>query len=108
MANAMDILSWQYLLLLPLVYLVLDSVRVAYRTGLRKVPGPLLARFSKLWRFKFVMDGKAPFKYQLLHKKYGPIVRTGPNTVEISDPTVIPTIYGINTKFFKVWNRQNG
>ncbi|KAF5529252.1 hypothetical protein FNAPI_13938, partial [Fusarium napiforme] len=29
-----------------------------------------------------------------LHRKYGPLVRIGPNLVSVSDPAAIPTIYG--------------
>ncbi|KAH9205669.1 putative P450 monooxygenase [Leptodontidium sp. 2 PMI_412] len=43
----------------------------------------------------------APAVYLDLHEKYGPIVRTGPNTVSLSDPLVIPTIYGISSSFLK-------
>ena len=37
-----------------------------------------------------------------LHNKYGLLVRIGPEHVSISDPKYISTIYGINTKFYKV------
>lgn len=30
-----------------------------------------------------------------LHKKYGSLVRTGPNEVSVSEPSVIRTIYGL-------------
>ncbi len=99
----MSVPTWQYLLVLLISYLVIDTIRVIYKPGLRKLPGPLFARFSKFWRVTFVFDGKCPSKYHALHQKYGPIVRTGPNSVDISDPAVIPTIYGINSKFLKVW-----
>ena len=36
-----------------------------------------------------------------LHKKYGPLVRTGPNHVSFSDASLIPQIYGITSKFYK-------
>ncbi|KAH7267929.1 cytochrome P450 [Fusarium solani] len=45
--------------------------------------------------------GNAHEEYKLLHDKYGPIVRTAPNVVDISDPTSIATIYGISSKFLK-------
>ncbi|KAF2804541.1 cytochrome P450 [Mytilinidion resinicola] len=68
---------------------------------LRKVPGPAAARFTNLWRVSFVWSGKAHIKYRKLHEKYGPIVRTGPNVLDISDPSAIPTIYGIKSKYLK-------
>lgn len=98
----MDHAYLSYILVALFLYVTLSSLRVALKPGLRQIPGPFLARFTKLWRTWLVADGKAPFKYQQLHREYGPIVRSGPNTVEISDPAVIPTIYGINSKFRKV------
>lgn len=100
----MQIQLWQYLLapcLLLLIYLLLDSVRVAYKSGIRNVPGPTFARWSNLWRITFVWDGKAPWKTLDLHEKYGPVIRTGPNSVVFSDPAVIPLIYGVSSKYYK-------
>ena len=37
-----------------------------------------------------------------LHEKYGSVVRTGPTTISISDPSYIPKIYGIGQGFHKV------
>jgi cytochrome P450 len=36
-----------------------------------------------------------------LHKKYGPLIRTGPNEVSVADLSAIRTIYGAGTKFRK-------
>ncbi|PVH68975.1 cytochrome P450 [Cadophora sp. DSE1049] len=44
---------------------------------------------------------EAPRNYRALHDKYGPIVRVGPNHVSVSDPAMIPIIYGISSKFTK-------
>lgn len=87
---------------LLLALLVLSYVRTVFREGLRYLPGPFLARFSGIYRLALVHDGHAPERYRELHKKYGPIVRTGPNHVSISDPAMIPNIYGIGSKFLKV------
>ncbi|KAH8666053.1 cytochrome P450 [Tricladium varicosporioides] len=48
-----------------------------------------------------VYKGNAPQTYRELHKKYGPIVRTGPNHVSVSDPEMIPVIYGTGSNFRK-------
>lgn len=79
-----------------------SSIRVAFRKGLRGLPGPLAARFSGFYRFSLVYAGKAPFEYRKVHQKYGPLVRVGPNHVSISDPAAIPQIYGIGTNYVKV------
>ena len=75
-----------------------------FRPGLRNVPGPLLAHLTSLYRIKLVWKGGAVQNYSSLHKKYGSIVRTGSNHVSVSDPAMIPLIYGISSKFNKVSN----
>jgi hypothetical protein len=30
-----------------------------------------------------------------LHRKYGKVVRTAPNVIDVSDPTMIPVIYNL-------------
>jgi hypothetical protein len=86
-----------------LALLVLYSLaRGPYRRGLRSIPGPYLARYSSIFRILLVRNGDAPSGYLELHKKYGPIVRTGPNHVSVSDPGMIPIIYGIGKRFNKV------
>ncbi|EME38687.1 hypothetical protein DOTSEDRAFT_48209 [Dothistroma septosporum NZE10] len=70
-------------------------------SALRTVPGPTLARLSALWRVRLIWSGDAPKKYRDLHQRYGPIVRTAPNVVDVSDPGQIPVVLGINAKFVK-------
>ncbi|KAF5968045.1 pisatin demethylase cytochrome P450 [Fusarium coicis] len=77
-------------------------IRLTFRAGLRNIPGPWLARYTVLYRLSLVYKGDSPRQYQLLHEKYGPIVRTGPNHVSISDPAMMPIIYGIGKNFQKI------
>ncbi len=63
-------------------------------TPLRKVPGPVLASFSRLW---LALKTRKRNRHELdleLHKKYGTVVRIGPTHVSISSPDAIKTIYG--------------
>ncbi|GJC78608.1 cytochrome P450 monooxygenase gsfF [Colletotrichum liriopes] len=79
-------------------------IQIAYaacHTSLRDVPGPWLASLTSSWRLSLVLRGKAHERYRKLHEKYGPIVRTAPNVVDISDPAAISVVYGINSKFLK-------
>ena len=69
---------------------------------LRSVPGPLLASITNLPRLYWTWTRKPFEKHLSLHKKYGKLVRMGPNMVSISDPGAIPTIYGFNYDFQKV------
>ncbi|ETS84381.1 hypothetical protein PFICI_02406 [Pestalotiopsis fici W106-1] len=81
---------------------LLQSLFLACRDGLRDVPGPWPAKFTPLWRFMFVYNGEAHEKYRKLHAEYGPIVRTAPNVVDISDPSAIPALYGIGSILTKL------
>jgi hypothetical protein len=82
--------------------ILLDYLRVAYAPGLRSIPGPTAARFTRLHRLFSVASGQIQQKERELHKKYGPIVRMGPNYVSIADPAGVPELYGFNAKYLKV------
>ncbi|KAH0437089.1 cytochrome P450 [Colletotrichum camelliae] len=99
----MSSFSSKYIALLVgvVVYTVAVSIFRAWRPGLSQIPGPCLARYSSIWRVMFVWNGNAHERYRELHAKYGPIVRTAPNVVDISDPSAMFTIYGIGSKFLK-------
>jgi cytochrome P450 len=71
------------------------------RDPLSGIPGPLAARFSRLWMVQHSISGDMHTTMIALHKKHGRLVRTAPNEVSISDPTAIKTIYGAGTKFRK-------
>ncbi|KAK1764005.1 cytochrome P450 [Phialemonium atrogriseum] len=72
-----------------------------YLTSLRKIPGPFLASCTRLPRFFAVLRGR-PHEWELrLHRKYGRIVRTGPDLVSVGDPAAINLIYGASDKFKK-------
>ncbi|KAI1615873.1 cytochrome P450 oxidoreductase [Exophiala viscosa] len=82
------------LLLLPIAALVL---RFLYRASpshpLSHVPGPLIPRLSSLWLTYHAWIGDEATVTDALHKKYGPIVRTGPNSVDIADGAALASIY---------------
>ncbi|KAK5046898.1 hypothetical protein LTR84_007252 [Exophiala bonariae] len=77
------------------------SIKTGYKKELRQIPGPFFARFSGLYRLSLVLTGRAPLEYRRVHQEYGSIVRVGPNHVSISDPVVIPQIYGIGADYKK-------
>ncbi|KAK4454886.1 benzoate 4-monooxygenase [Podospora aff. communis PSN243] len=68
---------------------------------LRHVPGPFLAKFTNFWRLFAIWSDRYPLIIQKLHKKYGPAVRIGPNTVSLDFPELIKTIHGTDGKFRK-------
>lgn len=89
--------------LIPVI-IALGAVALAYAfftDPLRKIPGPLSARFSRLWMVQHSRAGDMHTIMIALHKKHGKLVRTAPNEVSISDPAAIKTIYGAGSKFRK-------
>ncbi|KAG4429800.1 hypothetical protein IFR05_014722, partial [Cadophora sp. M221] len=65
------------------------------------IPGPALASWTKLWRLQDVATGQNHKTIINLHRKYGKLVRTAPNVVDVSDPAMIPVIYNIKGNFKK-------
>ncbi|KAL1838911.1 hypothetical protein VTJ49DRAFT_2075 [Mycothermus thermophilus] len=76
-------------------------VRNRYYHGLNKYPGPFLASLTDWWRFIDVHGRRPERTHIALHKKYGPVVRLGPNTLSFSEPEALKTIYGLNKGFIK-------
>lgn len=52
------------------------------RYGLIGYPGPLLAKFSKLWFAKLVLDGKNIITVHKLHEKYGRLLISLPYSID--------------------------
>ncbi|EGE04287.1 benzoate 4-monooxygenase cytochrome P450 [Trichophyton equinum CBS 127.97] len=87
--------------LLPLVIFLIISVKSYYH--LSHIPGPFFARFTNIPRLLWVKSFNAHRIHIDLHKKYGPIVRFGPNMVSVGDPREIGTIYS----FKKPWPKSD-
>ncbi|KAK0642221.1 cytochrome P450 [Cercophora newfieldiana] len=86
------------LILAPL----LSWYALAWMTSpLRGIPGPFFAGWTNLWRLLAVWSDEYPQRIHKLHKRYGPMVRVGPNTVTLDFPELIKTIYGTDGKFPK-------
>jgi hypothetical protein len=58
--------------------------------------------WTNLWRLLAIWSDRYPLTIQELHKKYGPAVRIGPDTVTLDFPELIRTLYGTNGKFRKL------
>lgn len=92
-----------------LVYGVLGLVAVrclyflvsSLLSPLRSVPGPLWTRFTRLWYLNRLNNGHFEDDNIALHRKYGPIVRIGPDMYSIDSPEVVKTVYGIGSKWVK-------
>ena len=85
-----------YLILVASLFWVLSSY-----LRLRQIPGPILASLTNLPRLIWVYENGAGEKHTALHRKYGPLVRFGPNMLSVSAPSEIGTIYDIHGTFPK-------
>ena len=84
-------------------YILLNTLWTALRSGLRGIPGPFAARFTRLYLFRQATKGNGHTLYYDLHQRYGKLVRVGPEKVSISDADAIPLIYNISSKYRKVF-----
>lgn len=85
--------------LLPVV-LILSLLR--NHLFLKSVPGPFLAGWTNLYRLLLVYKGDAHEQQLQLHKRYGNLVRLGPDCVSVTgSASYIPQIYGIGKGLVK-------
>lgn len=88
-------MTFMMLCLLGILFFVLwytFSASVAWYR-LRQIPAPsLLAAISYLWLGKTTYSGKQYWVHRELHRKYGPLVRIGPNDILTDDPEIIKKI----------------
>ncbi|TFK39355.1 cytochrome P450, partial [Crucibulum laeve] len=65
-----------------------------YFSPLRDIPGPRLAAISSLWcLYHGLMRNQKFLEIEECHKKYGPVVRIGPNNVVVKDSRSLKSIY---------------
>ncbi|KAF9888971.1 hypothetical protein FE257_008141 [Aspergillus nanangensis] len=87
----------------PLLVLgiIVTSVLAKRYLALRNIPGPFIASLTRLPRVIAVLGGR-PHEWDLkLHRKYGHLVRMGPDLVSVGDPAAINVIYNASDKFQK-------
>jgi len=99
--NLLDLSIGSYILLLSSFFLLFFFVNYLL-DPLRNIPGPFLARFTRLWYFLEIYKGGFELTDVKLHKKYGPIVRIAPGEYSIDDVEATRTIYGHGNAFVKV------
>ncbi|KAK3294499.1 cytochrome P450 [Chaetomium fimeti] len=93
-------------LVLPLTLVAWFTVSWA-SSPLRKYPGPFLAGFTNLWRVAQVQSGSYHLRMKKLHEQYGPVVRIGPNLLDLDYPELIKTIYTTDGKWRKTEFYEN-
>ncbi|OBT68006.1 hypothetical protein VE03_01548 [Pseudogymnoascus sp. 23342-1-I1] len=88
---------------------ILPRVLRALLSPVRQIPGPFLARFTRLWYFRQVLCGDFDQVNIQLHRRYGPIVRIAPDEYSFEDLQAVKIIYGHGTKFAKApWYNASG
>ncbi|KAF5845957.1 hypothetical protein GGP41_008439 [Bipolaris sorokiniana] len=68
---------------------------------LRNIPGPFAARFTDLWYLWRVQKGRFEWDNIELHRRYGEVVRYGPNRYSFSSLSAQKSIYSHGSKFPK-------
>ncbi|RHZ62557.1 putative cytochrome P450 monooxygenase [Aspergillus thermomutatus] len=76
------------LAILLLIFTVLGALLWNY-TRLNSIPGPLLAGLSDIWWECLKSSPQYACRLDRLHQEYGEVVRIGPSTVSISDPSAV-------------------
>ncbi|KAJ0119083.1 hypothetical protein J7T55_013318 [Diaporthe amygdali] len=92
-------------------YLLLAAVAVgvavfsfAYkvlRNPLAKLPGPWYSKITSAVLTNEFLQGRRAKYVQLLHEKYGPIVRIGPNEVDVMDVAAAKQIHTVKATYLK-------
>ncbi|TVY71200.1 Cytochrome P450 monooxygenase andK [Lachnellula suecica] len=72
-----------------------------FRSPIKNIPGPFLAKFTNLWRLFDTYGGRAELTHQTVHEKYGFAVRLGPNIVSLNDPKLLKIIYNTRGDYLK-------
>ncbi len=61
-----------------------------------------ISGYTNLWRLALVWSGRYPQEIKKLHNQYGPVVRSGPNLLDLDYAELIRTIYSTDGKWRKV------
>jgi hypothetical protein len=82
-------------ILLPLG-LVVYLIRNYTYSGLQKYPAPGLAAYTNWYRYFENLQRRSQERHIDWHRKYGDVIRLGPNVLSFADPRAIKIIYGLN------------
>jgi cytochrome P450 len=85
--------SSRFILLSPVLFVLLRSIYRILCHPLSHVPGPWLPACTSTWLNYHAWNGDECTTVHKLHVKYGPVVRTGPNDVDIADGEALNSIY---------------
>lgn len=86
------------LLALLLSILVGYSLYQCFFSPLANVPGPLLAKITRLWLVRKTIKGNFHRDLVFLHSVHGPLVRIAPDELSVAEPTAFKKIYGMRQR----------
>ncbi|KAH6981588.1 cytochrome P450 [Ilyonectria sp. MPI-CAGE-AT-0026] len=81
-------------LCLPLIYNV-------FFHPVARIPGPFFAKLSDIWHAYHLSTGTRHILLHDLHKKYGPLVRIGPNTISVDTNEGLQKIFSATSPIDK-------
>lgn len=90
-----------YAAIFGVVFLAARLLANYFFFGLQSPPGPVLARFSDVWRFVDACRGQHHDTAVKLRERYGSVVRIGPNAISVSDPKAIEAVLGLKANLDK-------
>lgn len=81
---------------------VVYSLHGAFLGPLSRFSGPILARFSNIWRFLDVWKGQSQHTLRTLHREYdSTVIWIGPNLLSLSDARWVKLISSLKGDFTK-------
>ncbi|KAL2850259.1 cytochrome P450 [Aspergillus pseudoustus] len=81
--------------------LTAQTIRIAYFGPLRNIPGPWYARLTGLRLSWSVFANNRIHYVHALHRGFGPIVRIGPQEIDVADPVAGREIHRMGSGFTK-------
>ena len=78
-----------------LVLLASIAVYRLYFHPLAQIPGPKIAAISSFWHAYNARNGRMAHLGKTLHRRYGPVVRVGPNEVWFDTQEAFHAIYSM-------------
>ncbi|KAF8185897.1 cytochrome P450 [Mycena galopus ATCC 62051] len=87
-------LFWSYVVFLGALSLSIATYRLSPFHPLAQYPGPAISKATKLGSLWKASQGHKYLYYKVLHDKYGPYLRTGPNEISIIDAAAVGQILG--------------
>ncbi|KAJ7640704.1 cytochrome P450 monooxygenase [Mycena polygramma] len=77
----------------PAVIIIHLAIYLVDPYGIRKYPGPFLAKFTDAWLGWISQQGHRSEVIHEMHLKYGPFVRISPSEVSVADPDALAIVY---------------